>query len=201
MRIPFIKTRQEREMERRLKYRRILRGLQGHLNRLQQMRERFGGMLRTAVATGNEVATQRNARAYASLGKRIERVQAQVLAVEGIEAVGQMVTIDRSFAEFAREMGRAMADAFTGADLARFQEDLEKGLMHAEEMDAMLDDIVGSLSENLVGFGAPAEDAEMEQAISDIAAEAKDREQQDEGLEERIAEELAAIREAMGKGA
>lgn len=201
MRIPFIKTRQEREMERRLKYRRILRGLQSHLNRLQQMRERFGAMLRTAVATGNEVATQRNARAYASLGKRIERVQAQVLAVEGIEAVGQMVTIDRSFAEFAREMGRAMADAFTGADLARFQEDLEKGLMHAEEMDAMLDDIVGSLSENLVGFGAPAEDAEMEQAISDIAAEAKDREQQDEGLEERIAEELAAIREAMGKGA
>lgn len=199
MRIPFIKTREERDFERRLRYRRIIRGLQNHLRRLEQHKERFQAMLRTALEVDNEVAAQRNARACAALAKRIERVHSQILAVEGIEAVGEMVRIDRDFAEFAREMGRAMAASVAAADLERFQADLERGLLRAEELDEMLDDMLGNLSDSLVGFGAPAGDEETEAAIGEATAAAEQEGKTDTDLQQRVARELAAIKESIGK--
>lgn len=199
MKLPFIKSREQREFETRLKYRRIVRGLQTHLHKLQKARERFQGLLRTALETGNEVAVQRNARACAALAKRLERVQAQVLAVEGIDAVHEMVRIDREFCVFARDMGRAMTAATGQTNIAEFQADLERGMMQAEEMDALLSDIVGSLSAQLDSFGVATEESEVDAALHNAIAEAQSETAQDKDLENRIARELEVIKQTVGK--
>jgi len=199
MKIPFVKTREEREFETRLKYRRIVRGLQSHLQKLEKSRDRFRGLLRMSLETGIEVAIQRNARACAALGKRLERVQAQVLAVEGIDAIHEMVRIDREFCVFARDMGRAMTAAVGQANIARFQADLERGMMQAEEMDDLLNDVIGSLSEQFESFGVETAEGEVDAAVRDVIGEAQAEKEQDKELEARIAAEISKIKETVGK--
>lgn len=199
MRIPFVKTREEREFETRLKYRRIVRGLQSHLQKLQKSQERFRGLLRMGLETGNEVAIHRNARACAALGKRLERVQSQILAVEGIDAIHEMVRIDREFCLFARDMGRAMTAGVGQANIAQFQADLERGMMQAEEMDSLLDDIVGSLSSQFESFGVPTEENEVDAAVRNAISEAQAEKEEDKDLEARIAREISQIKETVGK--
>lgn len=199
MRIPFFKSRKEREFERRLKYRRIVRGLEAHLKKLQQTRQRFRDLLKEAVSTHNDEATNRYARACGALDERINRVQRQKLAVEGIQAVGEMVSIDRDFAEFAREMGRAMSDTLAASDIQKFEADLERGIMRAEEIDALLDDVVGNMSDGLVGFGATTDDACVKDIIDEVIAEDETEQQENRELEQSIAEELAEIKDSLGE--
>jgi len=199
VRIPFVKTREEREFERRLKCRRLSRGYQAHLRKLDQARERFRGLLKTALQFDNHESVQRYARACAALGKRVERVQGQVLAVDGIEAIAEMVRIDRDFAQFAAEMGRTMTEAVGQANIAKFQADLEKGIMQAEELDDLLDDVVGSLSDNLMGFGAPAQDDEVDATVQQAISEAEGEQKHDADLEERICKELEQIKTTISK--
>lgn len=196
MRIPFLKSREEIRLERRARVRARVRGFESYIRKMEQVRSRFRGFLARAVELENHDAVRQYAGACASFGKRIERAQKQLLAIEALDAVTDMVEVDREFVEFARDMGRTMSDTVGKVDLVRFQADLERGLLRAEQLDDVLGEVLDQVGDSLVGTGVS--DEELAAAVRESAQRATAPER-DADLEARIARELAEVRKLAGR--
>lgn len=191
-----IKTAREREMDRRIQHRKLVRGLKSQVSKLDQLRSTFVDHVREATTIGDEQAKRRYALACAATDARKQRIQKQLLAVEGMRSIQEMVRINNEFADFAIEMGRAMQGYMSPAKLAKMEEQLERGVMHAEEIDEIMATVLDSVSDSVLTFGQDVAESDADSIAETILAESAKTDDSHE-LEEQVARELALVREEM----
>lgn len=193
MRIPFFKSKQEREMELRIKVRGVIRALKARVASLDKLRGTFAQQVRQAAALGDEQQKRRYALACAGIDARKNRTQRQLLALEGIQAIKEMVRIDKDFAELGIELGRAMQGYLDPAKLARMEYELERGLAQAEEVEGLMDMMMDSVGDSVMSFGNELAETDAEVIADHILAESDGQVVTTERADQ-IARELAEIR-------
>jgi hypothetical protein len=192
MKIPFLKSKEEREMELRVKTRQVIRSLKGQIHEFEKLRRRFVEKVRRADELGDAEQKRRYARACAGVEMRRNRTERQLLQLEGLQTIKDLVKVDGEFAELAIEMGRAMQGYLDPETIAKMELELQKGIARGEEVGSMMASVMDTVGDGIMSFGQDIGEGDADAIAAKILAEADEADTAD--AEEQIGEELAEIR-------
>jgi hypothetical protein len=193
MRLPFLKTTQERRLERRMKLRTWTRQLEGYLRKLDGVRRRHRDLLAKAVASGNESTIRSLARVCAGLGLEIDKANARLIQLESLDARADLAELNVQFTRFLRDTGREMLRLTSATDVTGAVKEMERGCIAADQLDLTLDALIDQAGLDHWN-GSTVGGTEIDAIIHEASAAA---EVTGSELEARIAAELAEARQAM----
>lgn len=190
------KSREEREIERKLAYKKSRRVLDKYLQRCQHLQKKYFEQGSEAAHLGDQKLLRRFALGHLSMQERIRKTQKLSLSLEALNLQREEANISTEFVKFAREMSSSIMEGASAESVAKMQVDLEKALAKAETVDVALTSALDMASETILSSPEVSEES-IDEAVKSIEGEAEIAELE---MDAKIEEGLKKVEEAMKKG-
>jgi len=190
----FGKSKEEKELEREVKFRQGLSRVRNYIEKSKETRKRLWELGKRALQLGDEAQFRNIARAYLRLGDIINRWERYLVAAETVAVQRGHIKATREFIGSIEALSQLMMSGAKPEDLLRMQRDLEMALARARNLDEALSVVMDASSEAIFSAEGLSEDAlrEVEAAMrTEVGAEGTAE------LDERISRGLKQIEEEM----
>ena len=122
------KSRQEKDIERELRYRKAKATLKNYIVKLEGLQKMIHDQGKQAARIGDEKFLRRQAAKYLALQERIKKGQKMLLLMEEMRLQKEMVKVSGDFVGFARDLSESIFEAPDTEDIAAMQIKLEKAM-------------------------------------------------------------------------
>lgn len=193
--MPIWKSRQTKEMEREIAYRKSKRTLQKLINDSDRLRQLYWKKGRKAAELGDKRQLRHYAAGFGTLMNKIKQVERLLLSIEGIHLQRETARVSTEFIKSIQGLTKSMLESINPSAIGKMQANLQKALGRTEMLQEALGMAMETSSESIIsGTGFPEE--ELIEITKAIEAEAvKD----ESGLDQKIKGGLQQIEEEMKK--
>ena len=191
------KSKQEKEIEREIRYRKAKKTLQNYIVQLEGLQKLVYDQGRQAAKLGDEKFIKRQAAKYLALQEKIKKGQKMLLLMEEARLQKEMVKVSGDFVSFACDISESIFEAEDIEKIAGMQVELEKAMGQAEKIDETLSVAIDMTSEGILSSGDFSE-KDMDEIVKTMEGEAETEEET--ALDERITKGIKEVEEMMKKG-
>lgn len=191
------KSKQEKEIEREIRYRKAKKTLQNYIVQLEGLQKRVYDQGRQAAKLGDEKFIKRQAAKYLALQEKIKKGQKMLLLMEEARLQKEMVKVSGDFVSFACDISESIFEAEDIEKIAGMQIELEKAMGQAEKIDETLSVAIDMTSEGILSSGDFSE-KDMDEIVKTMEGEAETEEET--ALDERITKGIKEVEDMMKKG-
>lgn len=188
------KTKQEKELERELAYRKAKSALQNYIDKCKQLQNKYWEQGKASAKIGDAKLLRQFAIGYMSMQESVRKGERLLLYMEGIKLQRDKVKISAEFVEFAKDMSESVLEGINIKDVSQMQGELAKSLTEAEKVDFSLTTVLDALNEKIL---ASPEDTVSEDVSEVSKAMEKEVAEKEKSLDGKIEEGLKKIEEAM----
>lgn len=195
VKIPFRKSKEEKDIERKIRTRKAKNMLQNYTNNLEKLQKRIFDLGRQAAKINDSRLMRRQSSKYLALESRINQAKKLMILIEEAEAQKELVNISSSFITFSKDVVDSIKEGPGIKDLGKMQIDFEKAMANAESMEEALSTVVDSASENILTSGE-FDDQKVDEVSKMFEGEAGVEESE---LDSKIDERMKEVEDMMKK--
>lgn len=166
------KSRQEKEIERKLKARQGKKSVERHVQRQKTNIQKYWGLAKRAYRLKDQKMFEQIAAFILTTQRDVHQWEHRLLYFDMVEARRDQVLAAAEFAQAYQEMAKSMLENSSPSQMAKIQKDIEMGIMRAELMDDVLADLVEMSEEMLADTKLDERDAELKQIMAALQTEA-----------------------------
>jgi signal transduction histidine kinase len=185
----------QKELDRKIKIKEGRRRLERYIQKQQENLLKYRKLAKRAQRVGDEPMFRQIVLFILRTQRDITQWERRILYFDMVEARKDQVLAAAEFAKAYEVMAQSMLANSNPASIAKIQHDIETGLMRAEMMDDMLENLM-DVSGDLLSEPSSAEDAsDLKQMMDELTTEA---EQEAQGVSNaEIEASLRAIEEQL----
>jgi len=146
----FFKSKEEREIERKIRIRKAKAQLKSYISGLESLQKKVLELGREASKIGDRKLVRRQAEKYLALENRIRQAKKLLILMEEAEAQRELVKITSSFIAFSRDIVDSIVEGPDVKDVAKMHVELEKAMAKAESLEEALSVVIDSASESIL---------------------------------------------------
>jgi hypothetical protein len=192
----FGKSKEEKEIEREIRYRKARSTLQRYIDRLEKLQKMVFEQGKTATKLGEDKFVTRQAAKYLAIQDRIRRGQKMLLLMEEARVQREMVKVSGDFITFANDISQSIAEGPNVEKVAQMQTGMEKAMARAESLDEALSVAMDMASEGIM-TSQDFSEKNVDEIVKSMQGEV---ESEEKGLDERISKGIKGVEDAMRKG-
>ena len=190
------KSKEEKEIEREIRYRKARSTLQRYIEKLQNLQRMVYDQGKQAARLGDDKFVARQAAKYLTIQERIKKGQKMLLLMEEARLQREMVKVSGEFITFANDVSQSIAEGPNVEKIATMQVEMEKAMTRAEKIDEAL-----SVAMDMASEGIMSSQDYSEKNVNEIVKSMQsDVEAEEKGLDERISKGIKDVEDAMKKG-
>ena len=192
----FDSRRQEKEIEREVKFKQGLSRIRSYVQKCNQAQKRYWELGKRSLKLGDHKQFENIAKAYLRAGEMANRWERYLVAMETVSLQRDQVKATGTFAESMKALSASMMVGAKPEDIAKMQTELERALAKASTLDETLSAIMDTTSETIFSADGLSEDSlkEVETAMKGEATH-----EEGQPLDDRITTGLRHIEEEMKK--
>ncbi len=184
------KSREEKEIERKIRINRAKAALQRYIESLEALSRKIMEQGKEAARLGDRELLRRQARKYFIVNQRIRQTKRLLLLMEEAELQRELVKASSRFIEFSKDIVSSIAEGPSASEIVRTQMRLEEALAKAESVEEALNTVLDLTSEGILTSKALGE-KELSELMRLMEEEARSEEVElKEGEEERLFREV-----------
>jgi hypothetical protein len=193
MKLPFTKSKEEKEIEREVAYREVKVTLNRYIDKCEELRKEYWNSGREAAKLGDQKLLRQFSLGVVSMEDRANRARKLLLYIKGIKLKGEDVKLSGEFVKFAKNISASILEGVDAKSISKMQVELEKAMSRAEQIDIALSTVMDVVSEGILSSPEMSEKniAEVEQLIQKEAATAESE------IDLKIDEKLKRVEEAI----
>lgn len=195
VKIKLRKSKEEKEIERKIRTRKAKAMLQSYITNLERLQKRIFELGKEAAKLNDSKLMRRQAAKYLALENRVNQARKLMLLMEEAEAQKELVKVSSSFITFSKDVVDSIAEGPDINKIAEMHVDLEKAMMRAESVEEALSVVVDAASESILTSGE-FDDEKVNEVVRMLESEAGVEEKE---LDTRIEERLREVEEMMKK--
>ncbi len=196
------KSKQDREIERRMQLRRCMRKMNNHLASLEKNEKGYVEKARRARQMGD-------GNLYGVLKKMIQKTASQRILIERemlmLQTMTQMKGQAEAHAEFAKAMSsvsKTISELFGSTDMVKLEKNFEKSRINAENFESKMADFIEMSASSMIDQDFTAErdiitEDEVERMVSDENYYSRPRDEIDDEIDRNLKDIEAEIRRSM----
>jgi hypothetical protein len=190
------KSKEEKEIEREIRYRKARGTLQRYIEKLENLQKMVYEQGKQAAKLGDDKFVTRQASKYLGIQERIRKGQKMLLLMEEAKVQREMVKVSGEFITFANDVSQSIAEGPNVEKIARMQLEMEKAMAQAEKIDEAL-----SVAMDMASEGIMSSQDYSEKNVNEIVKSMEGEVEADEkGLDDRISKGIKGVEDAMKKG-
>jgi len=191
------KSKEEREIERRIRARKAKARLKNYISNLERFQRKFLELGREAAKLGDSQLVRRQASKYLALEQRINRAKKLLILMEDAETQRDLAKVSASFITFSKDISEELKEAPSVEYIARAQVEFEKAIARAESIEEALATVVDAASESIL-----ADESIAEEKVEELARlmESQATGEEEAELDKKIEARLKQVEEMMRKG-
>ena len=183
------KSREEKEIERKIRINRAKAALQRYIESLEALSKKIMEQGKEAARLGDRELLRRQARKYFIVNQRIRQTKRLLLLMEEAELQRELVKASSRFIEFSKDIVSSIAEGPSASEIVRTQMRLEEALAKAESVEEALNTILDLTSEGILTSKALGE-KELSELMRLMEEEARSEEVELKEGEERLFREV-----------
>ncbi len=191
--IKFRKSKEEKEIERKIRTRKAKSMLQNYISNLARLQKKIFELGKEAAKLNDQKLLKRQVIKYLAIENRINQAKKLLLLIEEAEAQKELVKISASFITFNKDIVDSIAEGPNVKDIAKRHVDLEKAMMKVESIEEALSVVVDAASESILTSGE-FDDQKVEEVMRILESEAGVETAE---IDERIERRLREVEEMM----
>lgn len=193
----FGKSKEEKEIEREVKYKQGISRVRSYIERSRQTQKRLWDLGKRSLKLGDRRQFEQISRAYLRTGDIVNRWERYVVAAETIAVQRGQVKATQEFIGSVNALSESMMTGAKPQDITKMQVELEKALTKAQTIDETLAAVMDATSDTVFSAEGLSEESlkDVESAMLTEAA----REESSTAQDERIKSGIKQIEEAMRK--
>jgi len=191
------KTKQEKEIEREIEYRKAKTKLKNYIGKVEELQRMVFEQGKEAAKLGDEKFLKRQAAKYLTLQDRVRKGQRMLLLMEEVRLQKEMVKVSGDFVGFAHDISESIFEGPDAEKIATMQLELEKSMAQAESIDEALSVALDMANEGILGSESFSESS-MNEIAKTMEGEVETEESS--GLDERISKGIREVEAMMKKG-
>lgn len=190
------KSKEEKEIEREIRYRKARATLQRYNEKLENLQKMVYDQGKQAAKLGDDKFVTRQAAKYLTIQERIKKGQKMLLLMEEARLQREMVKVSGEFITFASDISQSIFEGPNVEKIAHMQVEMEKAMTHAEKVDEAL-----SVAMDMASEGIMSSQDYSEKNVNEIVKSMQGEVEADEkGLDDRISKGIKSVEDAMKKG-
>ncbi|MDY6865114.1 MAG: hypothetical protein SVY15_03975 [Halobacteriota archaeon] len=187
------KSKEEKEIEREIRYRKAKATLKSYIEKLARLQTMVYDQGKQAAKLGDEEFLKRQALKYLALQEKKKKAQKMLLLMEEVKVQREMVKVSGEFVNFAKDISDSIFEAPDTNKIAGMQIELEKAMTKAETIDEALSVAIDMTSEGIL-TSESFSDANVEEIMKTMEGEV---ETEEKGLDDRISKGVKDVEEMM----
>lgn len=196
VRIKLRKSKEEKEIERKIRAKKAKAMLQNYISNLERLQKRIFEIGMEAAKLGDEKLVKRQAVKFLALENRINQARKLLLLMEEAEAQKELVKVSSSFLTFSKDIVDSIAEGPGVDKIAKMHVEFEKAMMRVESIEEALSVVVDAASESILTSGE-FDDEKVSEVVRMLESEAGVEEKE---LDAKIEERLREVEDMMRKG-
>jgi len=144
------KSKEEKEIERRIRINKAKTALQRYIRGLEELSKRILEQGKEAALLGDKELMRRQAKKYFVINQRIKQTKRLLLLMEEAELQRELVRASSKFIEFSKDIISSIAEGPTPSEIVKAQTRLEEALAKAESVEEALNTILDLTSEGIL---------------------------------------------------
>ncbi|MCD6559572.1 MAG: hypothetical protein J7K57_06860 [Palaeococcus sp.] len=144
------KSKEEKEIERRVRMRKAKMALKQYINNLEGLKRKIFLQGKEAAKLGDEALLKRSAVKYLALEQRIKQAKRLLLLMEEAEIQRELVKISTNFIQFSKDVVESIAEGPGAEDVAKIQVKFEKAMGKVENIEEALNTMIDLTSESIL---------------------------------------------------
>ncbi|WP_287196952.1 hypothetical protein [Thermococcus sp.] len=144
------KSKEEKEIERKVRMRKAKIALQQYINNLENFKRRVFLQGKEAAKLGDEALLKRSVVKYLALEQRIKQAKRLLLLMEEAELQRELVKVSADFIQFSKDIVASIAEGPGAEDVAKIQVEFEKAMGKVENIDEALNTMLDLTSESIL---------------------------------------------------
>ncbi|WP_297489948.1 hypothetical protein [Thermococcus sp.] len=168
--VKFWKSKEDREIERKMRMRKAKMALKQYINNLENLKRKIFLQGKEAAKLGDEALLKRSAVKYLALEERIKQAKRLLLLMEEAEIQRELVKVSANFIQFSQDIVESIAEGPGAQDIAKMQVEFEKAMGRVEELDDALASMLDLTSESILTGDFSAETVEEAASLFEESA-------------------------------
>jgi hypothetical protein len=190
------KSKEEKEIEREIRYRKARATLQRYIERIEDLQKMIYNQGKQAARLGDDKFVRRQAAKFLELQERGKSSKRMLLLMEEARLQREMVKISGEFINFARDISQSIAEGPDVNKIARTQVEFEKALTQSEKIDEALTVALDMASENILNSQDYSE-KNVDEIVKTMKGEI---EIEEKSMDDRITKGIKDVEDMMKKG-
>jgi hypothetical protein len=191
-----IKSKQEKEIERRMQVKQGRRKAERHISNQRKQVQVYWDLAKKAYRLSDRDILQRLVKLIATTRRDIHTWERRMLYFDMIEAQRDQAVASAEFAKAFDAMANTILANANPADLTRIQANLERSMVVAEELEDRLEDFQSSM-DDLLREAGEEDQAELKEILAMIQREAEQEPESE--LDSEIAATMKQIEALVGR--
>jgi hypothetical protein len=146
----FWKSKEEKEIERKIRARKAKMALKQYINNLEALKRRVFLQGKEAAKLGDNELIRRSAIKYLVLENRIKQAKRLLLLMEEAEIQRELVKVSAEFLRFSKDVVESIAEGPGAKDVAKMQVEFEKAMSKVETLEEALSSMLDMTSESIL---------------------------------------------------
>ena len=172
------KSKQEREMERRMQVRQGRRKIERHIKTQKKQVQHYWELAKRAYTLGNKDMLSKLVSLISKTKADIKRWEERLLYFDMIEAMRDQALAGAEFAKAFQAMSETILESADPAMLNNIQIDLERSMMVADELEDRLEDFQSAM-DDMLEASSSEDKAELAEILRIIQSEAEKEPQEE----------------------
>ncbi|AIF70137.1 hypothetical protein PAP_08785 [Palaeococcus pacificus DY20341] len=169
--VRFWKSKEEKEIERKVRMRKAKMALKQYINNLENLKQKIFLQGKEAAKLGDEALLKRSAVKYLALEQRIRQAKRLLLLMEEAEIQRELVKVSANFIQFSKDVVRSIAEGPGAEDVAKIQVEFEKAMGKVENIEEALNTMIDLTSESILTGNFDVETIEAAEGLMISSAE------------------------------
>lgn len=169
--VRFWKSKEEKEIERKVRMRKAKMALKGYINNLENLKKKIFLQGKEAAKLGDEALLKRSAVKYLALEQRIKQAKRLLLLMEEAEIQRELVKVSADFIQFSKDVVKSIAEGPGAEDVAKMQVEFEKAMGKVENIEEALNTMIDLTSESILTGEFDTETLEVAERLMVSSAE------------------------------
>ena len=163
--VRFWKSKEEKEIERKVRMRKAKMALKQYINNLENFKRRVFLQGKEAAKLGDETLLKRSAVKYLVLENRIKQAKRLLLLMEEAELQKELVKVSADFIQFSKDIVQSISEGPGAEDIAKIQVNFEKAMGKVENLDEALSTMLDLTSESILSGSFDEETIETAESL------------------------------------
>ncbi len=168
--VKFWKSKEDREIERKMRMRKAKMALKQYINNLENLKRKIFLQGKEATKLGDEALLKRSAMKYLALEERIKQAKRLLLLMEEAEVQRELVKVSANFIQFSQDIVESIAEGPGAQDITKMQVEFEKAMGKVEQLDDALASMLDLTSESILTGDFDAETIDEAASLFEASA-------------------------------